>query len=309
MRKQFVCGLAGSQKYVAAVLAGALFIPSATILATPVDLGTAGSGDWAALEIGNGSVTVDSFDVGGTSAVWGNVGVAQNENLTMSGGSLIYGNLSLSSSATTTFSGGSGVAAGFSTFLGQDTVLNAARTDALAAASAAAALGGTPTTVVGGMVLAPGVYSLTSLSLGGSDKVTLSGAGQYIFNISGALNLQGTSQIVLANGATAGNVLYNITGTTTAQTGGGAILNGVILAPDASVVVDSGVGTAPHAGVDGEVISGQDITIQSGSGIQDVTIPPPSVVPDTGSTLGLLGFVAGLLVFARRKFAEAAPTA
>jgi hypothetical protein len=212
----------------------------------------------------------------------------------MSGGSLIHGNLFLGNSATTNFSGGSGVASGFSTFNNQDTMLNAARADALAAASAAAALGGTPIT---GLTLTPGTYSLTNFSLAGSDKITLSGAGSYIFNISGGLSLSGTSQVVLAGGASAADVLYNITGTTAAMTSGGSILRGVILAPNAAVTIDSGVGTTPHAGLFGEVISGQNITIASGSGIQ--AVPEPSVIAlITG--VGGLGFF-GRAMFRRRR--------
>jgi Ice-binding-like len=275
-------------------------------LAVPINLGSAGPADWAVLQIGNGSVTIDNTSVSGTSAIWGNTGVGQNEKLSMSGGSLVYGNLFLGNSSTTNFSGGSGVASGFSTFTNQDTLLNTARSDALSAAAAATSLGGTPTTISAGMTLTPGVYSLTNLSLGGSGTLTLSGVGQYVFNISGALNLGGTSQVILTGGATAADVLYNITGTTQAGTSGGSILRGVILAPNASVMIDSGVGTAPHVGLYGEVISGRDITIASGSGIQGVpgNGERPPTVPDAGSTLGLMIMGLGLFASIRPRLAS-----
>jgi hypothetical protein len=264
-----------------------------------INLGSAGPSNWTALEIGNGSVTVDTFNVAGTSAIWGNTGVSSPDHLAMSGGSLIYGNLYLGNTATTSFSGGSGVAPGYSTFTNQDTLLNAATNDALAAA---AFYGSQPGTSLGAvttsMTLSPGVYYLTSLVLGGSSTLTLNGSGDFVFNISGALNLQGSSQVILTGGADPANVLFNITGTTLAQTGGGAILRGIILAPNADVTVDSGVGTKPHPGVFGEVISGRNITIASGSGIQGVPEPSVLALMIGMGGLGVLGAV-GRAIFRR----------
>jgi hypothetical protein len=251
--------------------------------AQALSLGTAGPSNWALLEIGNGVINVDTTNASGNSAIWGNAGIGQNETLTMSGGSLIHGDLFLGNSANTSFSGGAGVAAGHSTLTNQDPMLAVARNDALNASSAAAALGGTPLTLTAGMTLTPGTYSLTNFSLAGSQTITLSGAGDYIFNISGTLNLSGTSQVLLSGGASASNVLYNITGTSSAGTSGGSILRGIILAPNADVTIDSGVGSTPHVGLFGEVISGRNITIASGSGIQAVPEPPVWAMMLTGA--------------------------
>jgi hypothetical protein len=271
--------------------------------AAAINLGTAGPGDWALLDIGSGSVTVENVSLSGNSAVNGNAGISSPDILTMSGGSFINGDLYLGNTASTNFSGGSGVNG--TTFTNQDPKLTQARTDALAAAAFYAGLGGTPTTIdtnSGNLTLTPGTYALSSFSLGGSQTLTLNGAGDFVFNISGLFSLAGSSQIILAGGATDADVLYNITGTTSTNQSGTSIIHGIILAPNASVVVDGGVGAPPHVGVFGEVISGGNaagvaVDIHSGSAIQG--IPEPSVFAlITG--VGGLG-VIGRAIFRRRR--------
>jgi choice-of-anchor A domain-containing protein len=132
--------------------------------------------------------------------------------------------------------------------------------------------------------------------MGASQTLTLNGSGNFVFNISGQMQLDASSAIVLTGGATDANVLFNITGTTTAGQSGSSVIHGIILAPHADVVVDGGTGAPPRVGVFGEVISGADIDIHSGSGINS-----PSV-PDAGSALALMGLGLGFLAGAKRKF-------
>jgi hypothetical protein len=265
-----------------------------------INLGTAGPGSWALLDIGSGTVTIDNVGLSGGSLVNGNAGISSPDVLTMSGSSFINGNLYLGNTATTNFSGGSGVTG--TTFTNQDVLMAQARADALAAATFYAGLAPTPGgptsigTGSGNLTLTSGVYNLTMLVMGGSQTLTLNGAGDFVFNISGQMQLDASSAIVLTGGATDANVLFNITGTTTAGQSGSSVIHGIILAPHADVVVDGGTGAPPRVGVFGEVISGADIDIHSGSGINSPT------VPDAGSALALMGLGLGFLAGAKRKF-------
>lgn len=83
------------------------------------------------------------------------------------------------------------------------------------------ALGGVATaTELGGQVFTPGVYHVTgSANVAAGSTITLNGFGIYIFNIDGALTSGNNADVVLANGANAANVYWNVGTTATLDTG------------------------------------------------------------------------------------------
>jgi hypothetical protein len=245
--------------------------------ALPVDLGAAGN--FAVLEIGNGNVSIANASNAGS--ITGNLGV--NGGSLSDSGTPITGNVVTSANATVN----PNVAANVSGTISQDSAsLASATTAAESASSTAAGLassgGGVGVSSIvynnaGTIDLNPGVYNLTNLQLNGT-ILDLTAGADYVFNISGQLSLN-SSEILDSTGA---DVLFNITGTQGVQLAGGlnneSVLDGIILAPDAQISETPG-------NIVGEIISGQNINIASGAKIQG----PTTTVPDSGSTLALIG--------------------
>jgi Ice-binding-like/Bacterial Ig-like domain len=106
---------------------------------------------------------------------------------------------------------------------------------------AAAAPGGAILTAdIGGQTLAPGVYKTTSAqpSLGITGNLTLSGDGVYIFQIVSTLTTAANnSQVILAGGATAQNVFWQVGSSATLGTT--TTFEGIIMA-QASISLDTG---------------------------------------------------------------------
>ena len=267
--------------------------------ALPVSLGTAGPGNFTVLEIGTGTLNISINAGGPANGVQGNVGVNGSGTLALTGTTFIHGNVILGTGAKVTTSG-AGTVTG-STTTDQATLTQAA-SDANAAATAAAALpasgGGVGvTSITSGGNLTPGVYNLSTLNLGNNQQLNLAAGGSYVFNISGGLVLHGPDGIFLASGLSPSDVLFNITGNTdVAFSGGGngAVLNGIILAPNSKVNLSPGL-------VNGEIISGQNISIVSGADVMGV-VPEPST-----NALLILGAVAAGFALLRRRLTIALP--
>ncbi len=116
------------------------------------------------------------------------------------------------------------------------------------------ASGRTPTFIggagaLGGMSISPGVYQWSSVAI--TTDVTLMGTGSgsdvWIFQISTTLDMTAAMRVVLAGGAQAKNVFWQVTGAVTL--GASATLEGVILA---SAAFTSGAGTTINGRVLGQ---------------------------------------------------------
>jgi hypothetical protein len=126
-------------------------------------------------------------------------------------------------------------------------------TTAYNAAAGATSTGTLPGNLAG-LTFTPGVYTNAS-SVQNSGIVTLSGAGQFIFQIGSTLTTATSSSVVLINGAQASNIFWQVgssatLGTTSAFSGNilaltsitlttGASLQGRALARNGAVTLDS----------------------------------------------------------------------
>jgi Ice-binding-like len=280
---------------------GVLFATATTILllavpvrpasALAVDLGAASN--WAVLEIGTGSV---SSNIGPGGLVVGDVGIAAGQlNQTLS---VINGSVYVGSGATYNLGFLSSVTG--SILYNQNLAQSVSAANAASAAASALNIG-SPSSISltnGSMILTPGVYDLSNLSLTNS-VLTLSGSGNYTFNDSGVMQLSG-SQISLANGATAANVLFNVTGNQVSEAS--SIVEGTILAPNASVLVSSSY-------VVGEVIGGGNITLAPGAVVGNAHAAPGPIVGTGLPAFALLGGGVLLVWRLRRKADGVQPTA
>jgi hypothetical protein len=255
---------------------------SSQALAVPVTIPSLGAaGGFTVLDTGsNGNVSVSA------SSITGNVGV-NGGNLSDSG-TPFTGNLVTSGTGNVSLSGGATVSG---TTSQNSSSLSQAASAADAASSAAEAYsssgGGVGVSSItynnaGTIDLAAGVYNLTSLVLNGT-TLDLTAGATYIFNISGSLALN-SSEILDLTGA---DVLFNITGGAAALSS--SVVDGTVLAPDASFSESGG------SSVVGEIISGANISI-SGAKVQG----DPVSVPDSGSSLLLLGLGTGCLCVCRK---------
>jgi hypothetical protein len=148
----------------------------------------------------------------------GTFGVLAGSTVTNSGPTLVIGNLGVSpGTAITGFMGiapgGPGIVNG--TIHSADAFAAQAQNELTTAYNAAAGAASTATKNgdLGGQTLFPGVYTASS-SLGITGTVTLDAQGnpnaQFIFQIGSALTTAVSSNVVLINGAQAGNVFWQI---------------------------------------------------------------------------------------------------
>jgi uncharacterized protein YcfL len=118
---------------------------------------------------------------------------------------------------------------------------------------------------MGGLTLVPGLYKFTSNALITGTDLTLTGSATdvWIFQIAAALNMQNGRHIVLAGGARASNIFWQVGSSATIGTtcifqgtiladqsitvGTGSTVNGRLLARNAAVTIASGTITVPAA--------------------------------------------------------------
>jgi len=277
----------------------AVFLGQGTaVKATPVDLGAAG--DFAILETGSGNVSLAA--AGPNGSVNGNVGVAGSGNLSDGGNLPINGSVFLASGATS-----SGLSGNVSGTINQNVNLSAAVSAAASASVLASGLlsagGGLGFSTIneGNNVtlnLTPGVYNLANFILQNGDVVNLQAGGAYVFNVSGALALH-SAQVLAAAGLANANILFNVEGSQAVGLSGGlnneSVLTGIILAENAQV------GIAPGE-VNGEIISGENISIASGGSVN-----AGSPVPDPASTGLLLAISLVLLAVSAATYRRSKP--
>jgi hypothetical protein len=175
------------------------------------------------------------------------------------------------------------------------------------AAGSAVTMTFTPIFDLGGKTLGAGVYNdISSFAITGT--LTLDGGGNpnavFIFQAGSTFTAESSSKVVLINGAQADNVFWQVGSSATLGTGSDVVGN--ILA-SASITADTG------ATVDGRLLA------ETGAVSLDnntITTPPAPVsgggtggtnaVPDTGSTLALLGSGLAALLFFKRRFTSIA---
>ena len=133
---------------------------------------------------------------------------------------------------------------------------------------------------IGGLALVPGVYKWgTNVTI--PTNLTLSGGANdvWIFQIAGNLNISSATQVVLAGGAQAGNVFWQVAGQTTLGTA--AVFNGNIL-DQTAIVLNTG------ATLNGRALAQSAVTLDSNTvtiptGIIAVNIPPVYAAQNTVS--------------------------
>ena len=228
----------------------------------------------------------------------GNFGVLAGSAVTNTGPTAIIGNLGVSpGTAVSGFPPGT-VSGG--THIGSDPVAVQAQTDLTAAYLNAQ--GRAPGTVVagdiGGQTLTPGTYTSAS-TLGITGNLTLTGAGVYIFQIASGLTTASGSQVILAGGATADNVFWQVGSSATLGTG--SIFNGNILA-QASITVTTGATLNGRAlARTGAVTLDTDgVTSPGGSGPPGPPPPPSSPAPPS-VILVAIGLACAALYLGRER--------
>ena len=221
------------------------------------------------LELDGGSV-----DITGPSGVVGDICIGPGGKLRMTGGSFTT-NVRLDASATFTQSGGGSRGTTF-----QPVDLSPEITDANTAVTNA---GGLPCALNLGTISAattitatadPTVACVDNINLSGGKVITLKGAAgtSLIIRVTGVFTLSGSSKIIIdaTSALQPKNVLYDLVGSGSALTiTGGGQIDGTILAPDRDVKLSV-------VKVNGEVISGKNITIVSGAAVK---CPPSPCVP------------------------------
>jgi choice-of-anchor A domain-containing protein len=235
------------------------------------ELGLGAAAGCTVLQLSTAKVSI----TGPAGGILGDICIAPGGSLSMSGDNYVTGDINLGAGAK--FSNSSHGTVN----VVQPVNLSAEISDAYARAASAAALscdqsfakldGKTVTTITGGVGI--NVICVGDIVLSGKQIFLDGPAGaRFIINVTGKFTLTGGGagpQIRVSGGVGPNDVLYNIigTGSDVAFSGGGggvnccaAIVDGTLLAPERKINLSPGL-------VNGQVISGKDISIVSGSGV------------------------------------------
>jgi hypothetical protein len=274
------CGLAA----VAVLLIAASFSARANILTSTPDMGDLLR--WGAFSLGGGITTDDTDTMVGTTDIYGDVGVAGNGNITMTGNSTIHGDLYWRTNGTLIQDGNSQVTGTKHHHAFGDAQLDNGVTEATNASNTAASFASSLayagiTSITSSMTLVaqndrPGnstVLNLTDFILGDHETLTLvgdgTGAANFILNISRTFMMGAQSQIILQNGVSWDDVLFNVRNKGTLVTmDAQSYFRGILMANKRTLKMDGG------ATIEGEAIVDQ-LNMKGGSQI----IHPPTTSP------------------------------
>lgn len=232
----------------AALVASPVLMAGAVPGAQPVNLGAAGN--FAVLSKSGISTT-------GTTAVLGHIGVSPIGATGITGFSLVMAASNESSTSSLV------IGKAFASDYAQPTPANltasisdmeAAYTDAAGRAADVTELGAGN---IGGMTLAPGVYSWgTGLTIPTDLTLTGGPTAVWIFQIAGTLTVSSATQVVLSGGALAQNVFWQVAGETTLGTT--SSFKGIIL-DQTAIIMNTG------ATLDGRALAQTAVTLDSTS--------------------------------------------
>jgi hypothetical protein len=263
----------------------ASFSARANILQSTPDMGDLLR--WGAFSLGGGVTTDDTDSLVGTTDIYGDVGVAGNGDITLSGNSTIHGNLWWRSNGTLTENGGHTHVTGTKHHNpADDTQLDNGVTEATNSSNTAASFASSfayagITSITSSMTLTsqhdrPGnstVLNLTDFALGDHQTLTLVGDGtgsaNFILNISRTFMMGAQSQIILQNGLSWDDVLFNVRSKGTQMVmNAQSYFRGILMGNLRSLKMDGG------ATIEGEAVMDQ-LTMKGGSQI----IHPPVSSP------------------------------
>jgi hypothetical protein len=231
-------------------------------------------------------------------------GVLAGSTVTSSGPTLVLGNLGVSpGSAVTGFAaippGGPGLVSG--AIHAADAFAGTAQTQLTTAYNAAAGAASTATVSgdLGGLTFFPGVYtSSTSLAITGT--VTLNALGnpnaQFIFQMGSTLTTAVGSTVVLANGAQASNVFWQVGSSATLGTS--CFFSGNILAL-ASISLGTGASLQGRALARTGAVTLLSNTINTPAGLGGP--PPPLVTPAPSSLILVTTALLGIVIYERKR--------